>query len=439
METEKHYGRRRQVRKPINPKKADETEKPKNAEIGITKKTIEKPVVSEKSPEGLKKTEDTKAAAQPSLELNSGSREFKGKSSKETIRKTPARQSKPYSKPERKYTGTRSNRTEKSNGYKKPARQTVYKTSTRTKKTGTVKLSVVVPAFNESGNIAPLVEQFSKLFSNLPYRAELIIVDDGSTDQTLAKAKDSQFKNPWLKIYSHRVNRGITAALETGFSKATGKILCFYPADLQYHANELPKLVSKIDSGADIVTGWKQGKYGLKSIASYIYNRLSRWLFKVKVHDLNSIKVFKKEVIDYFGYRSGWHRYMIVMAAQAGYKVDEVKVKLYARHSGKSKFGLRRLPGGFLDLLSVKFQLSFTKKPLLFFGSAGLISGVLGFLIGLWALYLRYFQNAGYRPLLYAVILLTVSGLMLFAIGFLAELIVGMKDELKQRKNNLLN
>jgi hypothetical protein len=193
-------------------------------------------------------------------------------------------------------------------------------------------------------------------------------------------------------------------------------------------------MVSKIDSGADVVTGWKQGRYGIKSFGSYIYNCLSRSLFNVKVHDLNSIKAFKKEVAGCFTYRRGWHRYMVVMAAQAGYKIAETKVKLYPRKSGRSKFGLSNLPAGFLDLLSVKFELSFTRKPLLFFGSAGIISGVLGFLLGLLSLYLRFVENSGYRPLLYMVILLLVSGLLLFAIGFLAELIVSIREDINRKK-----
>lgn len=303
-----------------------------------------------------------------------------------------------------------------------------------------VKLSVVIPAYNEEGNIGPLLEQFKALFTSVSYRCELIIVDDGSTDKTGNYIKASLPQYPWLKLFTHRRNFGLTTALETGIGKATGKIICFYPADLQYHANEIPKFVAKIDSGADIVTGWKQGHYGLKSIGSFIYNTLSRVLFKVKVHDLNSIKAFTREVVDSFIYRTGWHRYMVVMAAGEGFKIDEVKVKLYPRRSGKSKFSFWwRLPAGFLDLLSVKFQLSFTKKPLLFFGSAGMISGFLGLLVGLVAIYLRVIKHSGFRPLLYLVILLVVSGLMLFFGGFLAELIVSVKDDVKKRKStNLL-
>jgi len=303
-----------------------------------------------------------------------------------------------------------------------------------------IKLSVVIPAYNEEGNIGPLLEQFKALFASVPYRCELIMVDDGSTDKTGSLIKAALPQYNWLKLYSHRRNFGLTAALETGISKASGKIICFYPADLQYHANEIPKFVAKIDSGVDIVTGWKQGHYGLKSIGSFIYNLLSRILFRVKVHDLNSVKAFTREVVDSFIYRSGWHRYMVVMAAVEGFKIDEVKVKLFPRRSGKSKFSFWwRLPAGFLDLLSVKFQLSFTKKPLLFFGSAGLISGFLGLLVGLVAVYLRFIKHSGFRPLLYLVILLIVSGLMLFFGGFLAELIVSVKDDVKRRKSvNLL-
>jgi glycosyltransferase involved in cell wall biosynthesis len=334
-------------------------------------------------------------------------------------------------RPERQDRPNRPDRPERTERIERPARPL---------RTDPVKLSVVIPAYNEEGNIAPLLEQFKVLFASVAYRCELIIVDDGSTDKTGARIKEALPQYPWLKLFTHRRNFGLTTALETGIGKASGKIICFYPADLQYHANEIPKFVAKIDSGADVVTGWKQGNYGLKSIGSFIYNLLSRMLFKVKVHDLNSIKAFTREVVDSFIYRRGWHRYMVVMATGEGFKVDEVKVKLFPRRSGKSKFSFWwRLPSGFLDLLSVKFQLSFTTKPLLFFGSAGMISGLLGFLVGLVAIYLRVIKHSGFRPLLYLVILLIMSGLMLFFGGFLAELIVSVKDDVKKRKStNLL-
>ncbi|MCP4580225.1 MAG: glycosyltransferase [candidate division Zixibacteria bacterium] len=374
--------------------------------------------------------------------LSSGKADGDNNRNESTEKKKPAR-SRSAGPPKKTYRrDSRSGRDQKPRGERpkktdttrRQPRKTANARTGRGGRSGMTKLSVVIPAYNEESNIEPLLNQFSQLFRNLPYKAEMILVNDGSEDRTFVRIKEHQSKYPWLKVFSHRNNRGLTVALETGFAKANGKIVCFYPADLQYHANEIPKLVSKLDSGADVVTGWKQGSYGIKSFGSFIYNCLSRVLFKVKVHDLNSIKAFKKEVAECFTYRPGWHRYMVVMAAQAGFIIDEVKVKLLPRKSGKSKFGLSQLPVGFLDLLSVKFELSFTKKPLLFFGSAGIISGTLGFITGLIALYLRFVENAGFRPLLYMVILLLVSGLLLFTIGFLAELIVSVKDDLSRKK-----
>jgi glycosyltransferase involved in cell wall biosynthesis len=414
LATEEQYGRPRIKRKPLSVEKPAEESKPESSveakDSGHDEKkdkTITPVTRKEKIGKPPFRKEGT---ARPSMRTGE-------------VRK------------DRKYRPAKSTRPDKKSRYEKRAKSERF---TKQRKTAPLKLSVVIPAFNEEDNISPLLEQFNNLFSNLPYRAEMILVNDGSTDKTLIRAKEGQLHYPWLRVYNHRSNCGLTMALMTGFSKASGKVICFYPADLQYHADEIPRMISRIDSGADIVTGWKKGGYGLKSIGSFIYNLLSRLLFRIKVHDLNSIKAFKKEVTECFTYRRGWHRYMIVMAAQYGYTVDEVKVKLYPRRSGKTKFGFWRLPLGFLDLLSVKFQLSFTKKPLLFFGSAGLISIILGFVIGLVTIYLRVIAHAGFRPLLYLVILLVVSGLLLFTIGFLAELIVSVKEDINRRKGNFV-
>jgi hypothetical protein len=194
---------------------------------------------------------------------------------------------------------------------------------------------------------------------------------------------------------------------------------------------DIPKFIQKMKEGNDIVTGWKKGSYGLKAFVSFFYNILSRWLFKIKVHDLNSVKAFRKEVLEDLPLRKDWHRYVVVMAAEKGFKVDEVRIPLYPRKYGKSKFGIWRIPIGVLDLFSVKFQVSFMRKPMLFFGSIGLISLFLGFLTGVVALYLRIFQHEGFRPVLYLVILLVLSGLSLFALGFLAEAIVSLREEIE--------
>jgi glycosyltransferase involved in cell wall biosynthesis len=296
---------------------------------------------------------------------------------------------------------------------------------------GNIKVSVVVPAYNEAENISPLMEDFSSMFSNTRMNGEVILVDDGSTDGTFQKARECQQKYNFLRVMTHRRNRGLTDALMTGFSKARGRIFVFWPADLQYLPEDIPKLIERIDSGYDVVCGWKRGSYGIKSLVSFIYNLLSRILFRVKVHDLNSVKAFRREVVNDVPLRKDWHRYMVVMAGDKGYKIGEVKVKVYPRRFGQSKFGFWRVPIGFLDLLSVKFQLSFMKKPLLLFGSLGLIMMLLGILTGGVAVYLRIAKNEGFRPLLYLVILLVLSGISFFALGFLAEAITSVRDDIK--------
>jgi len=303
---------------------------------------------------------------------------------------------------------------------------------------GNVKVSVVVPAYNEADNIPVLMQEFSKMFSDSRLNGEVILVDDGSTDGTFLKAKECQGKYNFLRVAVHKRNLGLTDALMTGFSKARGRIFVFWPADLQYLPEEIPKLVGKIDAGYDVICGWKQGRYGIKRLVSFVYNSLSRIFFRVGVHDLNSVKAFRREIVSDVPLRKDWHRYMVVMAADKGYKVGEVKVKLYPRRFGQSKFGFWRIPIGFLDLLSVKFQLSFMKKPLLLFGFLGMILILLGILTGGVAVYLRIAKNEGFRPLLYLVILLVLSGLSFFVLGFLAEAIVSVKEEIRNLGKQIL-
>lgn len=302
-------------------------------------------------------------------------------------------------------------------------------------------VSVVIPAYNEAGNIGPLVAAVDKMFRESGLHGELVLVNDGSTDETLAVANELAAAHDFLRVMSYQPNRGLTHALETGFKGARGDILVFYPADLQYSPDDIPRMVEKVNEGYDIVTGWKQGNYSKKRVSA-IYNWLSRVLFKVTVHDLNSVKAFRKEVIDAIDFRPDFHRYMVVMAAQAGFTAGEVKVPLYERTSGKSKFGSPwRVLVGLLDLVSVWFQFSFRSKPLLFFGSGGIICLLSGLLLGLVSIYLRYVLQLGFRPLLTLVSMLMLLGVALFGLGFLGESIndtnrrvARMENMLKQRE-----
>ena len=297
-----------------------------------------------------------------------------------------------------------------------------------------VHYSVLVPAYNEEENIALVAQRFAEVFAQTGDKGEVIFIDDGSTDHTREEARKAESKFPFVKAVSYQRNQGKTSALMAGFKVASSDIYVIFDADLQFDPWDVPRLVAEIDKGADLATGWKQGKYQ-KQFVSGVYNWLCRRLFKIDIHDLNSIKAFKKEIIHHITLREDWHRYLVVLAAQQGYRISEIKVTLHPRLFGTSKYsGFGRVITGFLDLLSVKFQTSFMKKPMLLFGTLGLILILLGLLIGIIALILRLGFDLGFRPLLYLVMLLVISGILFFILGFLAEAVANVSDKVDELK-----
>jgi len=290
-------------------------------------------------------------------------------------------------------------------------------------------VSTIVPAMNEEGNIDELCRLFAEMKMTASFESELVIVDDGSTDGTLDKIRENADRYDFIKYVVHQNNLGLTAALQSGFAVSSGSVYVFYPADLQYKPEDIPTLVEPIQNGADLSTGWKQGKYKKRFVSS-IYNWLSRKIFNLQVHDLNSVKAFRKVVIDRIFLRQDWHRYLVVLAVSEGFRVDEVKIPLYDRHWGATKFSIWRVPIGVLDMMAVKFQITFLKKPLLFFGLIGSISIFVGYLVGMWAMYVRYALGETQLPLLYLVILLVGIGLGLFMMGFISEGQAAIKEEL---------
>ena len=168
-------------------------------------------------------------------------------------------------------------------------------------------VTTIVPALNEEGNIREFCIQFNKMQKDSPFANELIFVDDGSTDNTLREIKAAYQRYNFVRYSVHLYNMGLTAVLETGSRGARGDIIVFYPADLQYKPEDIPSLVQPIIGGADICAGWKQGKYN-KKLVSWVYNRLSRVLFNIKVHDLNSVKAFRSHIIGGILLRNDGHR-----------------------------------------------------------------------------------------------------------------------------------
>jgi glycosyltransferase involved in cell wall biosynthesis len=299
---------------------------------------------------------------------------------------------------------------------------------------GAVDVSVLVPAKDEAENLPLFMEQAAQAFSTLDpqVRYEVIVVDDGSTDETWRVLKELTARYDFLELVRHRRQRGIADALRTGYLHARGGVLVFWPADLQYRPVDIPRLAAPILAGeADMVTGYKQGVYE-KAFVSRVYNRLSRALFHLPVRDLNSVKAYRREIMDSIPIRPDWHRYMIAIAAAEGYSVQEIPVPLYPRHAGKSKFGIARIPVGVLDMLSVWFELRFGRKPLLLFGSLGAGLFVLGVLIGLAAVAVRLFGGIGYRPLLTLVEVCLLLGSIFVATGLLGEQIAGQRAQIRE-------
>jgi glycosyltransferase involved in cell wall biosynthesis len=291
-------------------------------------------------------------------------------------------------------------------------------------------VSVLVPAKDEAANLPLFMEQARAAFASDSRSYEVIVIDDGSVDDSKQVLERLQAEYPFLRSVRHGVRRGIADALRTGYLHSRGSVLVFYPADLQYKPEDIPRLVAPIFAGnADMVAGYKEGKYE-KAFVSGVYNRLSRRLFKVPVRDLNSVKAYRREVMDALPNRPDWHRYMVVMAAADGFSVSEVAMPLYPRHAGQSKFGIGRIPVGVLDMLAVWFELRFARKPLLLFGVLGAALFVIGVVVGIVAILWRVIGGVGFRPLINLVETCVTVGSVFFATGLMGELIAAQRSEL---------
>ncbi|HSM04988.1 MAG TPA: glycosyltransferase family 2 protein [Longimicrobiales bacterium] len=288
---------------------------------------------------------------------------------------------------------------------------------------------LVIPAYNEVEMVPELMESLRSAFRRYELDGDVVLVDDGSSDGTGLQALEAADGWANLTVVRHRTNLGKTEAMLTGAAHTSRTWIILFDADLQHLPDEIPRFLARAQDGWDIVTGRKVGAYE-KGGVSRVYNALSRRIFDVPVTDLNSMKAFRREILDGILLRHDWHRFFVVLAHARGWSVTEIDIPLYPRRAGESKFtGPRRVVVGVLDLLSVGFLLRFSRKPLLFFGSAGAALFAAGTLVGLGALYVRFVVGVGFRPVLYLVILLLTLGALLVGVGFLAELVAQLREE----------
>jgi hypothetical protein len=289
--------------------------------------------------------------------------------------------------------------------------------------------AVVVPAFDEAPVVGDAVRALREAFRHYRLEGEVIVVDDGSVDGTADVALEAGGGWSALTVVRHRANLGKTEAMVTGAAATERTWLVLFDADLQHEPAEIPRFLLGLQQGKDIVTGRKVGAYD-KGVVSSTYNAMSRALFNVPVSDLNSMKAFRREILDEVHLRHDWHRFFVVLAHARGWSVSEIDITLHPRRAGVSKFqGPWRIVVGLLDLISVYFMLAFSRKPLLLFGATGVVLLSAGLGVGFVALWLRFVEGVGFRPLLYLVMLLVTVGVLLLGVGLLAEMVAQLRDE----------
>ena len=300
-------------------------------------------------------------------------------------------------------------------------------------------ISVIVPLLNEAESLPELAAWIERVMSEHNFSYEVIMVDDGSTDESWSVIQELHAKNPAIKGIKFRRNYGKSAALNTAFEACVGDVVITMDADLQDSPDEIPELFRMIkEEGYDLVSGWKKVRYDsklAKNIPSKFFNWTTRRMSGIQLHDFNcGLKAYKKDVVKSIEVYSEMHRYIPVIAKWAGFtKIGEKVVVHQKRKHGVSKFGWNRFINGYLDLLTVSFMSKFGKKPMHFFGSLGSLSFLIGIVITIVLIAQKLYRMnhlvPGFRqvtdqPLFYLALLAMVFGLMLFLAGYLAELVV---------------
>lgn len=302
-------------------------------------------------------------------------------------------------------------------------------------------LAIIIPVLNEERNVFHLYRLLRHVLKDITQDYEVIFVDDGSRDKTYHVLKSIHLNDNKVKVIKFRRNFGKAAALSAGFAEAKARIVITMDGDLQDDAREIPKFIRKINEGYDMVSGWKRRRYDPlgKTIPSKFFNWLTRKLTGVRVHDSNcGFKAYRGHVVKSIKLYGELHRYIPALAYWQGYRVGEIVVKHHPRRHGKSKYGVERLVKGFLDLITVKYITTYTKRPLHFFGFIGLGASGIGVLLGFY-LFCQWLVGVGIgkRPLLLLAVLIIMVGVQFISMGLIGELIVINNSDKSQRNYNI--
>jgi glycosyltransferase involved in cell wall biosynthesis len=297
-------------------------------------------------------------------------------------------------------------------------------------RSGLLDISVVVPVLNEEESLPHLYQRLTEVLASSGYSYEIIVIDDGSTDGSHDVLRELQAKDDHLWVVRFRRNYGQTAAFAAGFDRAQGDVIITIDADLQNDPADIPELMAKMAEGYDVVSGWRkdrQDRFLDRRLPSIVANRLIGWATGVRIHDYGcSLKAYRRDVLAEVQLYGELHRFLPALAYSVGARVVEIPVRHHARRYGKAKYGLSRTLKVFLDILAVRFLMSYSTRPIHIFGLLGLLSFLIGGALLAYLAVVRLFlqQPIADRPLLLLGILLTMLGVQLITSGLLAELVI---------------
>lgn len=300
-------------------------------------------------------------------------------------------------------------------------------------------ISIVSPVYNEEGNIERLYEELKEVLGDMDRSHEIIFVDDGSTDDSYEKMREIASRDESFRVVKLRKNFGQSSALQAGFDASEGDVVVSMDSDLQNDPRDIPRLLDKLEEGYDCVVGWRKDRKDSagKRFFSWISSRIRGLFLGTELHDYGcTLKAFTRDAVDELEISGEMHRYIPPLLRWRGYDVTEIEVNHRERRSGETKYGMKRIFKGFMDMIDVWFWQKFHGRPLHLFGGLGMISAAIGVFAGLLAFYWKFFEGITFTstPLPLFAVFMVLTGSLLFVFGLMADVLLKNYYSLKERK-----